>query len=105
MSKFRNIVFEITARIPKGKVSTYGLIAQAAGLSSPRVVGNLLHSNKDPNKVPCHRVVNRLGHLAGKFGMGGSTVQAERLIADGVEVSSEGRVDLNKFLWTFEEAL
>ena len=56
----------------------------------------LCHKNPDGDKIPCYRVVNAKGELAGKFAFGGAKVQEERLRADGVEVV-DGRVDLKKY--------
>lgn len=61
-----------------------------------RAVGNALHKNPDPEHIPCFRVVNAKGELAGAFAFGGEDVQAELLRADGVEVIN-GRVDLEKY--------
>lgn len=96
---FKEDVFAITARIPKGKVATYGqLAALLERPGSARAVGNALHQNRDPIKVPCHRVVNRNGELAVHFGMGGVSVQKARLTFEDVEVMN-GRVDLEKYQW------
>lgn len=51
-------VYKAIKKIPKGKVSTYGRVARHIGISNPKVVGYALHSNKTPDIVPCHRVVN-----------------------------------------------
>ena len=61
-----------------------------------RAVGNALHKNPDGDKIPCYRVVNAKGELAGKFAFGGAKVQEERLRTDGIEVV-DGRVDLKKY--------
>ena len=61
-----------------------------------RVVGNALHKNPDPEHIPCFRVVNAKGELAGAFAFGGANVQAELLREDGVEVI-DGKVDLKKY--------
>ena len=52
--------------------------------------------NPDPEHIPCFRVVNAKGELAGAFAFGGEDVQAELLRADGVEVIN-GRVNLEKY--------
>ncbi|MDE7193196.1 MAG: MGMT family protein [Oscillospiraceae bacterium] len=92
-------IYEQVRKIPRGKVATYGQIALLAGNSRwARVVGYALHSNPDPDGIPCYRVVNRLGELAPAFAFGGAEVQAELLKADGIEVT-DGRVDLEKYLW------
>ena len=80
-------IYEAVKKIPKGHVATYGQIAEMAG--NPRMsraVGNALHKNPDPLHIPCFRVVNSKGELAGAFAFGGGKAQAELLRADGVEV-------------------
>ena len=61
-----------------------------------RAVGNALHKNPDPSTIPCYRVVNAKGELSGAFAFGGSDEQADRLVADGIEVIA-GKVDLEKY--------
>ena len=61
-----------------------------------RAVGNALHKNPDPNGIPCYRVVNAKGELAGEFAFGGSGAQAKLLREDGIEVV-DGKVDLKRY--------
>ena len=76
------------------KVATYGQVAEMAGNKKmARAVGNALHKNPDPEKIPCYRVVNAKGELAGEFAFGGEGAQARLLQADGIAVV-DGRVDL-----------
>ena len=87
-------------KIPKGKVATYGQIALYVG--NPRlsqVVGFALHSNPDPENIPCHRVVNRFGCVAKAFAFGGEGKQSELLLKEGVEFLPDGKVNLEKCLW------
>lgn len=82
---------------PRGKVATYGKVAELAGNPHmARAVGNALHHNPDPEHIPCYRVVNSKGELAGEFAFGGKDVQTKMLQADGIEVV-DGRVDLIKY--------
>ncbi len=93
-------VYEVVKRIPSGKVATYGQIAALTGSPrASRAVGYALHFNPDPSHIPCFRVVNRFGRCAPAFAFGGPDVQAQMLRADGVEVSEDGYVDLDKYLW------
>lgn len=95
-------IYEAVKRIPKGCVATYGQVAAMAGdKKMARAVGNALHKNPDPEHIPCYRVVNSKGELAGAFAFGGETVQADRLMADGIEVVN-GKVDLNKYQMKYE---
>ena len=90
-------IYEAVKKIPKGRVATYGKVAEMAG--NPRMsraVGNALHKNPDPDHIPCYRVVNSKGELAGAFAFGGEEVQRKLLEADGIEVVN-GKVDLNKY--------
>ena len=90
-------IYEAVKKIPAGKVATYGQIAELAGdKKMARAVGNALHKNPDPDHIPCFRVVNAKGELAGAFAFGGADVQAELLREDGVEVV-DGKVDLTKY--------
>lgn len=93
----RKRIYEAVRMIPKGKVATYGKVAELAGNSGmSRAVGNALHHNPDPVNIPCYRVVNAKGELAGAFAFGGENAQARLLEADGIEVVN-GRVDLKKY--------
>jgi methylated-DNA-protein-cysteine methyltransferase-like protein len=93
-------VYEIVRRIPAGRVSTYGQIAALAGMPrAARAVGSILHANPEPVVIPCHRVVNREGFLSGAFAFGGPEAQKAMLASEGVEVSEEYKVDLDRFLW------
>ena len=90
-------IYEAVKRIPKGHVATYGKVAEMAGNPKmSRAVGNALHKNPDPEHIPCFRVVNSKGELAGAFAFGGGGAQAKLLEADGVEVVN-GKVDLKKY--------
>ena len=90
-------IYEAVKQIPKSHVATYGQIAAMAGEPKmARAVGNALHKNPDPEHIPCFRVVNAKGELAGAFAFGGEQVQARLLEEDGVEVV-DGKVDLDKY--------
>ena len=87
-------IYEAVKKIPRGKVATYGQVAEMAGNKKmARAVGNALHKNPDSEKIPCYRVVNAKGALAGEFAFGGEGAQAKLLQADGIAVV-DGRVDL-----------
>lgn len=91
-------VHKVVAQIPKGKVMTYGQIAQMIG-TTPRVVGFALHANKTPDTVPCHRVVNREGRVAPGYAFGGHEIQKKLLTAEGVHFIDDLHADLRTFLW------
>jgi O-6-methylguanine DNA methyltransferase len=92
-SKARVKISAELLRVPKGRVISYGTLAQMAG-SSPRGVGRVMATNPVPLAVPCHRVI----HADGRLGMFGSTtagtkVKAAILVAEGVRVNEEETVD------------
>ena len=91
---FKDKVYEATARIPRGSVSTYGDIAIEIGHpGAARAVGNALHDNPYEGVIPCHRVLNASGRPASSFGFGGPEQQLRLLKREGVEVAN-GRVKL-----------
>ncbi|MBR4358819.1 MAG: methylated-DNA--[Butyrivibrio sp.] len=90
-------IYEAVKKIPKGKVATYADVAEMAGdRKMARAVGNALHKNPDPSTIPCHRVVNSKGELAGEYAFGGAWKQAQILESEGVEIT-EGKVNLKKY--------
>lgn len=95
--KIRDKVCEI----PEGKVSTYGEVARAIGVTDSRKVGWALHQNKDSESCPCHRVVNKEGELAKGFAFGGKEIQKELLKSEGVPFISENKVHLEKCMYKF----
>ena len=100
MDGFFQLVYQITAKIPPGKVATYGQIA--AMLGSPRagrIVGWALRATPDGLNLPWQRVVNRFGGLAPNCYFGGLDIQRAMLEAEGVTFTSDGKVDLERHLW------
>ena len=92
-------VYEAVSLIPAGCVATYGQIARLAGSPrAARAVGNALHRNPEPDRIPCFRVVDSAGRLTGAFAFGGMDRQRELLTEDGVAVVNY-RVDLERFQW------
>ena len=91
-------VYEFVKTIPKGKVVTYGQIAEYLGNKNwARAVGNILHQNSDPMKIPCHRVVNAKGEVADNFAFGGAEVQRKKLEQEGIIFADNGKINLKKY--------
>ncbi|OGU37495.1 MAG: 6-O-methylguanine DNA methyltransferase [Ignavibacteria bacterium RIFOXYB2_FULL_35_12] len=96
---FFDRVYAVVKKIPYGKVTTYGHIAEVCGIkSSARTVGWALNGAKDSG-LPCHRVVNRFGALTGKLHFGSSFLMEELLRSEGVEFDKNGNVMMEKYLW------
>lgn len=93
------LIYDVVKQIPKGTVATYGQVAALAGNKRwSRVVGYALHVNPDPEHIPCHRVVNRLGEVSKAFAFGGENRQIALLEQEGVNFT-DGKVDLQKYGW------
>lgn len=87
-------LYDLLRTIPKGKVVTYGKLAEMLGNKSwARAVGNALHDNPDGNRYPCYKVVNSRGELSRAYAFGGIEEQKCRLEADGIAVAND-KVDL-----------
>lgn len=94
-------VYDFLRTIPKGKVVTYGQIAEHLGNKNMcRAVGNILHANPLPDFYPCYKVVNAQGKLAKNFGLG-IEEQKRRLEKDGIEVK-EYVVNLSQYGWNHQ---
>lgn len=91
-------VYRVVAKIPKGKVTTYGAIAKALGTKDTRLVGWALHGNTMPS-IPCHRVLFKNGGLAPHYIFGGEQEQKKRLIKDGIKFTDSDKVNLKKYFW------
>lgn len=90
------------AKIPKGRVSTYGEIARVLGLKDSRIVGWALKGNQDP-RVPCHRIVKKEGFLAKNYSLGGRKNQKRKLILEGITFLTPYQVDLKKHFYSLEK--
>ena len=102
---FFNQVYDLVARIPAGRVMTYGQIAET--LHSPysaKVVGFAMSSAPVEQDLPCHRVVNRKGEMAPGFIFGGPERQRQTLMNEGIPFKDNGCIDLARCLWRPEAA-
>jgi methylated-DNA-[protein]-cysteine S-methyltransferase len=97
---FESRVYEAVAKIPRGRVSTYGAIASEIVSGSARAVGQALRKNPFAPEVPCHRVVRSDGSLGGFFGKSSADALAKKrqlLESEGVTFDAGGRV-LQRFV-------
>lgn len=95
---FRQRVWQIVASIPYGKITTYGEIARLVG--SPRAarqVGGVLKRLPQDSKLPWHRVINQMGEIS--LSGEGLTRQRDALLAEGINVTTEGRIALSHYQW------
>lgn len=97
---FPRRVIMVVARVPRGRVTTYGRIAAALG--SPRashVVGSALAHLPTGHDLPAHRVVNRVGYLSGAEAWGNPEIMRDLLREEGVPFRAEWKVDLDACVW------
>lgn len=100
-------VVEVARLIPKGRVTSYGAIAEALGTKlSARMVGWAMNgAHKVKPKVPAHRVVNRNGMLSGKMHFATPTQMQELLEKEGTKVKDDKVVEFEKRYWNPMEEL
>lgn len=97
---FKDKVIQVILKIPKGKVTTYGTVATLAGLPrGGRLVGGILHHNSDKMNLPWQKIVNRHGFISTKCLEHPKAAQKAPLEQEGVEVSDDLVVNLEKYGW------
>ncbi len=104
ITKFQDKVYELCKKVPKGKVTTYKILAEKLGTKAYRAIGNAM--NKNPygmlscagkGMVPCHRVVASNGNLHG-FAHG-IKKKAELLKKEGIMVKDFKIINFDKVLF------
>ena len=92
-------VYQVVRLIPKGRITSYGAIAEYLGSKgSARMVGWAMNQAHTLPDVPAHRVLNRHGFLTGKHHFASPNQMQELLEAEGIEVQ-EDQVDFKKYYW------
>jgi methylated-DNA-protein-cysteine methyltransferase-like protein len=93
-------IWRVVARVPRGRVATYGQIAHLAGLpGQARQVGYALAALPEASRVPWQRVVNARGELSPRATFDGAARQRVALAEEGIVFDAAGRIDLNRYLW------
>jgi methylated-DNA-[protein]-cysteine S-methyltransferase len=100
LTEFQKKVLALTAKIPKGKITTYGEIAKVLD-SSPRAVGQALGANPYPIKIPCHRVIKSDGNLGGYSG--GAKKKIELLKKEGMGVRKNKIKNFAQVIYKFNK--
>lgn len=97
---FYQKVYEVVLRIPEGKVTTYGAIAEFLGAKkSARMVGWAMNNSHSIENIPTHRVVNRNGYLTGKQHFTPPEMMQILLENEGVKVENDQILDFDKVFW------
>ena len=91
-------IYRAVRRIPRGRVATYGDVAERAGLEGrARQVGYALHALAAGSDVPWHRVVNARGEISPRSGGDSHELQRMLLEEEEIEFDLRGRIDLKRF--------
>jgi methylated-DNA-protein-cysteine methyltransferase-like protein len=97
---FREAVLRVVARIPRGRLATYGQVALLAGYPRrPRQVGMVLKGLPEGTDLPWHRVVNAQGYVPSRGRWWGAMVQIARLREEGIPVKDDGTLELGAHRW------
>lgn len=98
-SKFKQKIYILTNKIPKGKVATYGQLARLAGNpKAARAVGACMRTNPHAPHTPCHRVVGRDGKLTG-YSLGRGVITKRKMLEDEGVSFVQDKVNLEISLW------
>ena len=99
-SEIRTRIYDVVARIPRGRVATYGQIAELAGVGGhARQVGYARHALGGDSPRPWHRVVNAAGQVSRRDDPADEVFQRALLKAEGLRFSAAGRLDLGAVRW------
>lgn len=100
-TSFYEQVYQVVALIPKGRVTSYGAIAQYLGVkSASRMVGYAMNNSvKTDASIPAHRVVNRNGLLTGKFHFSSPNKMQELLESEGIKVDEDKIINFKDLFW------
>ena len=93
-------IYDVVVRIPRGRVATYGQVAELAGIPrQPRRVGYALSALPKNSGVPWHRVINAKGEISLRATSGSDSLQKKLLKAEGVLFTRDGRISMDRFQW------
>lgn len=98
MDKMKEVQL-LLAKIPRGKVSTYKILAKKLKIH-PRYAGKLLSKNTDGVKYPCYKIIRSSGKLGGYTSKHGVKDKIRKLRKDGIEIKNN-RIDLKRYLFSF----
>lgn len=96
-------IYAVVRRIPRGRVATYGQVAELAGIpNGGRVAGAAMKTTRPSDRLPWQRVIGKAGKTRGRIAIHdpvGAAIQRELLANEGVEVGDRGLVALDVYGW------
>ncbi len=96
---FYERVYKLCRKVPKGRVTTYKILAEKLGTKAYRAVGTAMNKNPYAPKVPCHRVVNSDGNVGGFAS--GVRKKIRMLEKEGVKIRKNKILNFEKVLYRF----
>tara|TARA_B100000287_G_scaffold401659_1_gene421924 strand:- start:184 stop:504 length:321 start_codon:yes stop_codon:yes gene_type:complete len=100
MNSFFKDVYKVVRKVPFGRVTSYGSIANYLGdPRGARVVGWAMNNSHNLKNFPAHRVVNRNGLLTGKNHFKGTNLMEQLLINEGIKIKNDQIINFDKFFW------
>lgn len=97
----RTRIYSVVSLVPVGRVTTYGRVAELAGLpGQARQVGYALAALNEGAEIPWHRVINARGEISQRASGGIDLRQRALLESEGVRFDANGRIALSRFGWT-----
>ena len=98
---FKDRVYRLVARIPKGKIATYGQLARlAGGPTRAREVGYAMAALPSGTRLPWQRVINARGEVSRRRRPGAELTQRMLLVQEGIRFDARGRVSMEQFQWS-----
>ena len=95
-------IHEILRLIPRGKVATYGQIAEIVGGCTARTVGYAASTIPVDSEIPWHRVINYKGKISNRSRVSGELIQQELLEGEGIQFDQLGKTNLKYYRWNGE---
>lgn len=92
-------IYDVVRLIPKGKVATYGQLAQIVGGCTPRMVGYAMAATPNQSDIPWQRVINFQGKTSPRASGDGSVIQQKILESEGILFDENDVIDLERFRW------
>ena len=100
MNSFFDKVYKVVRKVPFGRVTSYGSIANYLGdPRGARVVGWAMNNSNNLKNFPAHRVVNRNGLLTGNNHFKGTNLMEQLLINEGIKIKNDQIINFDKFFW------
>jgi len=106
MTKLSQATYELLRKVPKGKVTTYKILANTLGSAAYRAIGQIMRNNPDAPNTPCHRCVSSNGTIGGFNGQSqGLDIERKKkmLELEGIEFVGNKIKDFSSVLHNFSE--